>query len=328
MTGPVLTDHEMKAAMLNAVRDHGWFAEANFLDTYPKWSPTLDCRRDGRRLMAVVASDPYVAYPDKGTFAERFFEVLGQQGGNHEMGLVVRDDQATMQRLDQIIDAFDGPLPFTIFVVRRNGSRTSITEHVGRCGAVLARPSTDGALQESLNATQTIRTSGAVLRAVLGDITKLPADAIVNAANSSLLGGSGVDGAIHEAAGPELYEYNKSLGGCEVGQAKSSPAFRLPARWIIHTVGPIWYGGHEGEPELLASCYRQSLACADVSGATSVSFPAISTGVYGYPAADAARIAVETIRSTITAVQLINFVCFDRGTLELYEELLQVSDLD
>jgi O-acetyl-ADP-ribose deacetylase len=146
---------------------------------------------------------------------------------------------------------------------------------------------------------------------VVGDITDQDTDAIVNAANSSLLGGGGVDGAIHRAAGPELVQHCRLLGGCDVGRAKITPGFRLNARWIIHTVGPRWHDGTHGEPELLASCYRESLALADKVGATSVAFPAISTGVYGYPADLAAGVAVETIRSTPTAVQLVRLVCFD-----------------
>jgi O-acetyl-ADP-ribose deacetylase (regulator of RNase III) len=149
---------------------------------------------------------------------------------------------------------------------------------------------------------------------VAGDITDQDTDAIVNAANSSLLGGGGVDGAIHRAAGPELVQHCRLLGGCDVGAAKVTPGFRLDARWVIHTVGPQWRGGTHGEPELLASCYRESLARADEIGATSVAFPAISTGVYGYPASLAADVAVETIRSTPTAVQLVRLVCFDDDT--------------
>ena len=160
------------------------------------------------------------------------------------------------------------------------------------------------------------------LQLVLGDITVQDVDAIVNAANSSLLGGGGVDGAIHRAAGPELVAHCRLLGGCRTGEAKITPGFHLRARWVIHTVGPVWRGGEQGEPELLASCYTQSLVCADEVGATSVAFPAISTGVFGYPSAAAARIAVSTVRATPTDVRLVRFVCFDEPTWRIYEDLL------
>ena len=160
------------------------------------------------------------------------------------------------------------------------------------------------------------------LEAVLGDITKERVDAIVNAANQSLLGGGGVDGAIHRAAGPELLEECRGLGGCDVGDAKATSAYRLPARWVIHTVGPRWRGGGKGEEELLASCYRRSLEVADELGARSVAFPSISTGAYGYPKTEAARVAVDTIRSTPTAVELVRLVAFDEATLGLYQERL------
>ena len=161
------------------------------------------------------------------------------------------------------------------------------------------------------------------LKLVIGDITAEDVDAIVNAANSSLLGGGGVDGAIHRAAGPELLEHCRTLGGCETGQAKITPGFRLKARWVIHTVGPVWHGGTSGEPELLASCYRESLARADEVGAATVAFPAISTGVYGYPIEAAAAIAVATVRSTPTRVTEVRLVAFNQQSFDAYRELLQ-----
>ena len=160
------------------------------------------------------------------------------------------------------------------------------------------------------------------LEAVWGDITAEAVDAVVNAANSSLLGGGGVDGAIHRAAGPELLEACRQLGGCATGEAKATPGFRLPARWVIHTVGPVWRGGSAGEAELLASCYRRSLEVADELGARSIAFPAISTGVYGYPAEEAATIAVETVQSTPTSLELVRLVAFNEATLRLYDDRL------
>jgi O-acetyl-ADP-ribose deacetylase len=158
-----------------------------------------------------------------------------------------------------------------------------------------------------------------------GDITTEDVDAIVNAANSSLLGGGGVDGAIHRAAGPELVTFCRALGGCRTGEAKVSPGFHLRARWVIHTVGPIWRGGTSGEPELLASCYRESLARADEVGAASVAFPGISTGIYGYPIRDAAEVAVTTVRSARTDVELVRFVAFNDESFNALRALLPVG---
>jgi O-acetyl-ADP-ribose deacetylase (regulator of RNase III) len=161
------------------------------------------------------------------------------------------------------------------------------------------------------------------LEVVTGDITALRVDAVVNAANHLLAGGGGVDGAIHRAAGAaELQAACRLLGGCDPGDAKATPGFRLPAQWVIHTVGPVWRGGEEGEPEILASCYRTSLAVADELGAGSVAFPAISTGVYGYPPELAAEIAVSTLRSAQTEVDRVMLVAFDQTTELLYRHLL------
>jgi O-acetyl-ADP-ribose deacetylase len=160
------------------------------------------------------------------------------------------------------------------------------------------------------------------IEVVTGDITALAVDAIVNAANTSLLGGGGVDGAIHRAAGPELVAECRTLGGCATGDAKATRGHRLPARWVIHTVGPVWRGGDADEAEMLASCYARALAVADELGAASVAFPAISTGVYGFPRDEAATIAVDTVRSTPTAVRRVLLVAFDAATAELYTQRL------
>ncbi|MGD0168977.1 MAG: O-acetyl-ADP-ribose deacetylase [Smithella sp.] len=164
-----------------------------------------------------------------------------------------------------------------------------------------------------------------VLRALQANIVTLSVDAIVNAANSSLLGGGGVDGAIHRAAGPQLLEECRKLGGCKVGDAKITKGYKLPARFVIHTVGPVWRGGENGEPELLASCYRNSMAIAVKNRIESIAFPSISTGVYEYPITLAARIAVKTIRNAIgqpSKIEEVLFCCFSQKDLEVYESLL------
>src|SRR5207253_1065775 len=165
----------------------------------------------------------------------------------------------------------------------------------------------------------------AVLRLVQGDITRVAADAIVNAANSSLRGGGGVDGAIHRAAGPSLLAECRKLGGCETGDAKITGAGKLPARHVIHAVGPVWHGGGEGERELLASCYRRAIALASTHGCRRVALPAISTGVYRYPLADAARVAIDALRAALADhpdVEEARFWLFDSAAYDAFAAAL------
>jgi O-acetyl-ADP-ribose deacetylase (regulator of RNase III) len=159
-----------------------------------------------------------------------------------------------------------------------------------------------------------------------GDITKLKVDAIVNAANTSLLGGGGVDGAIHRGAGPELLEFNRKLGGCATGEAKISPGFKLPAKFIIHAVGPVWDGGKNNEDKLLANCYKNSLKLARENKVKTIAFPAISTGVYRFPLERATKIAVDEVKKFLEkneSIEKVIFVCFDEETYQVYKDVLK-----
>jgi O-acetyl-ADP-ribose deacetylase len=169
-----------------------------------------------------------------------------------------------------------------------------------------------------------------VLRAIQADITTLRVDAIVNAANTSLLPGGGVCGAIFRAAGPDLLDACRQLGGCRTGEAKFTKGYRLPARYILHTVGPVWHGGRQGEPESLASCYRSCLELADAHGIVTVAFPSISTGIYGYPVGEAAKIAVTAARDLTTkstGLSEVLFCCFSESDVTLYQKLLEDRNL-
>lgn len=165
------------------------------------------------------------------------------------------------------------------------------------------------------------------IKLIQGDITTVDTDAIVNAANNSLLGGGGVDGAIHRKAGPELLEACKKLNGCKTGDAKLTGGYQLPADYVIHTVGPVWHGGNQEEPELLASCYRKSMQLAEEQQITSIAFPSISTGVYGYPIQKAAAVALRTLieileQDTASSVEEVIIVCFSQQDLKVYRDTL------
>jgi O-acetyl-ADP-ribose deacetylase (regulator of RNase III) len=168
------------------------------------------------------------------------------------------------------------------------------------------------------------------LELMLGDITGMKVDAIVNAANTSLLGGGGVDGAIHRAAGPELLEECRRLGGCPTGDARITKGYQLPTKHIIHTVGPVWRGGNNKEAELLAGCYRNSLRLAEKHGVKSIAFPSISTGAYGYPIESASKIAIQTVRDfmrTSNVIEKVVFVCYSQSDYETYKTVFQSAKM-
>lgn len=171
-----------------------------------------------------------------------------------------------------------------------------------------------------------VKINNSTLSLIQGDITKQKTEAIVNAANTTLLGGGGVDGAIHRAAGPELLEECKKLGGCETGDAKITKGYNLPAKYVIHTVGPVWQGGKKKERELLQSCYKRSLQVAEENNIKTISFPSISTGAYRFPVEEASRIALETVISYLkgdTKIEEVIFVLFDKNTYQIYENTLK-----
>ena len=217
--------------------------------------------------------------------------------------------------------ATDGGFAITSAIVEcereRYGRGSDLEEREQLCALVLLALDAP-----TLNVPPILAPRRPELAASIGDITNLSIGAIINPASADLLDGGGAHAAIHRAAGPELRAYCQTLGGCELGRAKISPGFRLSASWVIHTVGPRWRGGTHGEPVLLESCYRESLARADEVDAESVAFPAIATGAHGYPSSEAAEIAVDTVRSTPTKVREIRFVCSDVPTLDAYERVL------
>jgi len=188
------------------------------------------------------------------------------------------------------------------------------------CFRIMSKPI--GNSFDSTRHTLSSSVMSTVLQVIRGDITKQPVEAIVNAANSSLLGGGGVDGAIHRAAGPQLVAECRLLGGCKTGEAKATKGYNLPAKYVVHTVGPVWRGGDNHEDILLASCYRNCLVVADRLKIKSIAFPAISTGIYGFPRQRAAQIAVEEVQEHRGSIETLLFVCFDENTAEIYRSLL------